>query len=79
MVTRKADNRQRVMLPDAKPGQLFAYEVVGNVIHLTPVKPVEPESRPSMCKLVKRDGFTVIHTDKVVSQETIDELLTSLP
>jgi hypothetical protein len=30
-------------------------------------------------KLVKRDGFTVIQTDRRVSQETIHELLSELP
>jgi hypothetical protein len=40
MVTLKADNRSRVKLPDVKPGQVFAYETSGNVVKLTPVKPV---------------------------------------
>lgn len=34
---------------------------------------------PPKFKLVKQDGFTVIETDRKVSQETIDALLTELP
>jgi len=30
MVTLKADDRKRVQIPDAKPGQVFAYENRGN-------------------------------------------------
>jgi hypothetical protein len=39
------DKQQRVRLPDAKPGQVFAYEtdVTGTIITLHPVKKVEPE------------------------------------
>jgi hypothetical protein len=39
------DKQQRVRLPDAKPGQVFAYETdpTGTVITLHPVKKVEPE------------------------------------
>ncbi len=40
METVKADNRQRVRIPDIKPGQVFALELIGNVVKLTPVKPV---------------------------------------
>ena len=43
METVKADNRQRVRIPDIKPGQVFALELSGNVVKLTPVKPVEED------------------------------------
>lgn len=33
-----ADDYKRVRIPDAKPGQVFAYEVAGNVVKLTPIK-----------------------------------------
>jgi hypothetical protein len=55
METVKADNRQRVRIPDIKPGQVFALETSGNVVKLTPVKPVE-EDVP-VVKLIRRpDG-----------------------
>ena len=43
MTTVKADDRRRVQIPDAKPGQVFAYEMSGNVVKLTPVQPVEKD------------------------------------
>jgi hypothetical protein len=70
-----ADKQKRVRLPDAKPGQVFAYELSGEVVKLTPVKKVEREHRAAKFKLVKRDGFPVIETNRFVSQETIDDLL----
>jgi hypothetical protein len=51
METVKVDNRKRVTLRFAKPGQVFAWEMSGEVIKLTPVKPVEPEV--PVIKLVK--------------------------
>ena len=76
MHTVVTDKQKRVRIPDAKPGQVWAYELNGQTVTLTPVKPVEKNAK---FKLVKRDGFTVIETDRSVSQETIDELLSELP
>ena len=55
MVTLKADDRRRVQIPDAKPGQVFAYELSGNVVKLTPVKPVE-EDVPIVNPIRRKDG-----------------------
>jgi hypothetical protein len=38
-----ADDYKRIRIPDAKPGQSFAYELSGNVVKLTPIKPVEQD------------------------------------
>ncbi len=38
-----ADDYRRVRIPDAKPGQSFEYQLSGNVVKLTPVKPVEED------------------------------------
>lgn len=74
MTTAKADNRRRVQIPNIKAGQVFANENNGaGVIVLHEVRPVE--QKPAKCKLVKKDGFTVLHTDKQVRLETIKELL----
>ena len=43
MHTLITDKQQRVRLPDAKPGQVFAYELQGGVILLHQVRQVEPE------------------------------------
>ncbi|HZV35077.1 MAG TPA: hypothetical protein VFB72_10940 [Verrucomicrobiae bacterium] len=79
METVKVDDKKRVRLPDAKPGQVLAYEVSGETFTLTLVKKVEPNGRPSKFKLVMKKGRPVIQTDRVVSLETIKELLTELP
>lgn len=77
MVTCKADNRSRVKLPGVKPGQVFVWEKTGDTVKLTLVEPVE--GRPAKFKLVKKAGFTVIETDRVVSQEKIQDLIDELP
>jgi hypothetical protein len=46
MVTLKADGRGRVQIPDAKPGQIFAYELSGNVVKLKPVEEDVPVVNP---------------------------------
>ena len=47
MVTLKADNRRRVQLPKAKPGQVFIYEDIGDgSVKLTLVKAEAKEPFP---------------------------------
>lgn len=47
MVTLKADNRRRIQLPDAKPGQIFAYTPNGDgTVTLTLVKAEREEPFP---------------------------------
>jgi len=46
-----ADDYKRVRIPDAKPGQAFAYELSGNVVKLTPIKTDEQET--PIVKMVK--------------------------
>ncbi|HWF19589.1 MAG TPA: hypothetical protein VG754_09980 [Verrucomicrobiae bacterium] len=55
MVTLKADDRSRIKIPGAKPGQVFAFEDQGNGVRiLTEVKaePKEPFPPGSLRKLV---------------------------
>ena len=54
MQTVTADDQKRVQIPDAKPGQLFAYETSAGVITLTPVK--KAESGVVYAKLARKDG-----------------------
>lgn len=49
-----ADDYKRVRLPDAKPGQSFAYENSPEGIKLTPIKKAEP--RVIKGKLVRKGG-----------------------
>ena len=51
-----ADDYKRVRIPDAKPGQAFAYELSADsgAITLTPVEKAEP--RRIQAKLVRKGG-----------------------
>jgi hypothetical protein len=75
MVTLKADSRRRVSLPNAKPGQVFAYQLSGKSVMLTPVKAddevpiVRPVRRPDgtyfwPAKLSKQDIVAAIRADR---------------
>ena len=56
MTTLMVDEAQRIRLPEAKPGQVFAYEPdADGTIKLVPVVP-KPEPRRLAAKLVARDG-----------------------
>jgi hypothetical protein len=41
MKTVIVDNKLRVRIPTLKPGQVLAWELSGEMVKLTPVKPVE--------------------------------------
>ena len=69
MITVKADDRRRVVLPGAKPRQEFTYlERENGTVILTPVKPAKkqrhgeagPQPRVVMGKLVKRGNALVM-------------------
>lgn len=56
MKTLTVDDRQRIRLPEVKPGQVFAYEPKSDgTIKLVPVIP-KPGPRRIVAKLVKRGG-----------------------
>lgn len=56
MKTLTVDDRQRIRLPEVKPGQVFAYEPDSDgTIKLVPVVP-KPGPRRVVAKLVKRGG-----------------------
>jgi ATP-dependent 26S proteasome regulatory subunit len=74
METVKADNRQRVRIPDIKPGQVFALDRVGNMIKLTPVKPVEEEV--PVVKMIRRPDGTYRFPDGV--KLTREEIRTAI-
>jgi hypothetical protein len=78
MHTVTADEQKRIRIPDAEPGQVFAYDKAEDgTITLTQVKKSEPE--PGKVKFIKEDGYTVGVTDRNVSLETIKELLAEFP
>jgi hypothetical protein len=78
-MTTIADSRKRVVLPAAKPGDRFDVQVSPDGAFILRLEPVKKTVRPAKFKLVKKDGFRVIDTDRAPSLETIKELLANFP
>jgi hypothetical protein len=77
-MTITADEKKRVLLPTAKPGEQFDLQIVGsNKIVLTRLK-VESET-PSEVTFIKKDGYTVGVTGQKVDPETLRQLLDEFP
>jgi hypothetical protein len=55
MVTATVDDKKRIRLPSAKPGQVFAVEVQGEAVILTPVKKVADVSPLAGLKPLTRE------------------------
>lgn len=81
MVKSKADSRQRVRIPDIKPGQVFAVDNQGNGrIQLTLVQPAMEETKALKARVVKdKEGFTVVVPGQPINESAIEELLTEFP
>jgi hypothetical protein len=77
-MTVTADNKRRVVLPSAKPGDLFDIQISGEGrLTLTRLEPIAARKTP--VRFVKRGGFTVGVSDRPVSQEAIDQALADFP
>jgi hypothetical protein len=69
MKTLTVDDRQRIRLPEVKPGQVFAYEPNSDgTIKLVPVIP-KPGPRRIVARLARRGGRTFF---RVPSGYTLD-------
>ena len=69
MTTLTVDDRQRIRLPQAKVGEVFAYEPSADgTIKLVPVAP-KPDPERLVAKLVKKDGCLVF---EIPSGYTLD-------
>ena len=77
-MTVKTDNKRRVVLPLAKPGDLFDVQFSGRgKLILTKLEPVE--SRPAKVRIIKRDGFTVGILDQPINDGAIRDALSEFP
>jgi len=66
--TLTVDAHKRVRIPDARPGQVFAYENDGGGrVTLIEVKPVE--SPPAKVRFEKRGRFTVGVVDRPIDEQ----------
>lgn len=55
MKTAIVDDKNRIRIPDLKPGEIFAYELSGGGVKLTPLKPVANEI-PVVNPVKQKDG-----------------------
>ena len=80
-MTTTADDKKRVVLPNAKPGDRFDIEPQGNrVFILRSLKPVkEQEGRPAKVTFVKEGRFTVGVLDRPIDEQALKEALSELP
>ena len=72
-----ADDRKRIVLPDAKPGDRFDIESSNNGFILRRLQSVE--SKPANVTVQKREGFSIWETDQPINEQAIREALAEFP
>jgi hypothetical protein len=78
VITTKVDNRKRVLVPHAKPGQVYAVqENADGSFTLTMVEP--SQTAHSNCRVATEDGFTVVVPGQTINEPAIKELLAGFP
>jgi hypothetical protein len=78
MITTKADNRKRVLVPHAKPGQVYAVESrADGSFTLTAVQ--SSKAPAAKCRVTKVDGFTVVVPGQPINEQAVKELLADFP
>ena len=77
-MTVTTDSKRRVVLPSAKPGDLFEVHLSGpGRLILTKLEVVPP--RPARVRVEKRDGFTVGVLDQPIGEAALAEALSEIP
>ena len=81
MITTKADDRKRVVVPHVKPGHVYAVQDnPDGSITLTEVKPVKKrETGPVKVRFEKRGRYTVGVSDRPINMEVVNQLLKEFP
>ena len=78
MITATADNQKRVVVPQAKPGQVYAIsENADGSFTLTVVKPIEEANLK--CRVTTENGFTVVVPEQPIDESAIKEMLADFP
>ena len=72
-----ADNKKRIVLTQAKPGDRFDVQTSPNGYVLRKLEPVE--GKPAKVRFVKRDGYTVAIADQPINEEALREALADFP
>jgi len=78
VTTATVDDRKRVRIPDAKPGQVFSVEPEPNgAIRLVPVV---RQDQPNKARVVKGPkGYLLLETERPITQEQVRALLDEFP
>jgi hypothetical protein len=71
------DNKKRVVLTGAKPGDRFDVHVSKNGYLLRKLEPIQ--SKPAKVRFVKREGYTVALADQPINEEALREALADFP
>ena len=68
-MTVTADNKKRIVVPDARPGDVFAYENQGNghfaLVRLTPAAPPGKKTRAEVIAAIKATKMKLMRWDKL--------------
>lgn len=77
-MTVTADSKRRVVLPTARPGDLFEVQVAGEgKLTLTKLEPVQ--DKPNRGHFEKRGKYSVFVTEKPISLDAIKAALEEFP
>ena len=77
-MTVTTDSKRRVVLPSAKPGDVFEVQFSGEgKLVLTRLEPVEP--RRARVKIEKRGGYSVGVLDRPINEAALKEALAEFP
>jgi hypothetical protein len=71
------DNKKRVVLTQAKPGDRFDVQVSADGYVLRKLEPVQ--SKPAKVRFIKRDGYTVAVADQPINEQALREALADFP
>jgi hypothetical protein len=72
-----ADNKKRVVLAKAKPGDRFDVQMSANGYFLQKLEPVQ--SRPANVRFEKRGGHVVAIADQPINEQGLQEALAEFP
>ena len=72
-----ADNKKRVVLPTAKPGDRFDMQISGDGFFLRKLEPVE--RKQAKVRFEKRGRFTVALADQPINEQALRGALADFP
>jgi hypothetical protein len=72
-----ADEKKRVVLPSARPGDQFEVRESGETFVLRRLHPAR--ARPAKVKVERRGGFSVGVLDRPIDEEALKEALAEFP